>query len=374
MIYSMSRSAAFVGAVAALAVALVTSGCGHLPSPTVGKGASSPAAPASPAADSFVGIILLTCTATASDLDDIRLIAYDPAAGRAPVTRDFQATATIGPPPVACGGPEQVVRPLFNGDLTELAATSTSNPDGGSHIGYLPQSGVFVDLTPQAGGVAVPQQSLAVFNPASGRLWYADRNSSSRFGSIDPAAGAGTGRVEPVATGVPATQPFRFTTDGQQLISDADTGIYTPDGTARIYYDSAKGFRLGLTSVPSGGYPALALAGAAPAAHCRLAEFIDDQSFLCTGDGTTGNPYGIYRMDLNDDRTQVKQTALLADTNGVPVTRLAVDPTRSRVAFVAGGTILYTIGLDSDRGTPVRVADLSTVLGPGTSFTLACWR
>jgi hypothetical protein len=363
-----------VGVVAALAAALATGGCGHLPSPVVGRGAGSPAAPTSPADHSFAGIILLTCTATASDLNDIRLIAYDPAGAGTPVTRDFQATATIGPPPVACSGPEQVVRPLFNADLTELAATSTSNADGGSHIGYLPQGGVFVDLTPQAGGVAVPQQSLAVFNPASGRLWYADRNAASQFGSVDPGAGAGSGRAEAIATGVPSTQPFRFTADGQQLISDADTGIWSPDGTARVYYDSAKGFRLGLPSVPSGGYPALVLASGAPAAHCRLAEFIDDRSFLCTGDGSAGNPYGIYRMDLNDDRTQVTQTSLLPDTNGVPVTRLAVDPTRTRVAFVAGGTILYTIGLDSDRGTPTRVADLSSVLGPATAFTLVCWR
>ena len=323
------------------------------------SGAATTAAGA-PKADEFTGIVVAHC-----DQPTVTLYAFDPNTTMAEGTvREF----TVGADSkwVGCMSHVQtgLFRQQFNAAMDKMAV-SFSGQDGGGHVGYVQaDTGSVVDLTPSKSddyaGIT-PAQSAPVFNPVTGALWYFDEKSTKHYGWYDP-AGPGKPHEQSVLGKYFADmQPraFYFSSDGTTAFAGEDQyGPVTPDGKHEVYNDPQDGFHVVQPGQPehySELYPSLSLPANAKAPRCEPVTWVDDTTFLCVGDGTTGQPRGLYKMTISGKR--LTQVPLLPESENIPVSPV-VSPDRTQVAFLAGGTgnsiDLYKVSLNG--GNPTRVA------------------
>jgi hypothetical protein len=318
------------------------------------SGASSTASapsvsPTSAAPGQINGIVVETCTA-----DAVTLTGYDPATGTTNqsvtfsvtglTTRACQWSSTVTPM-------ERPRRDQFSADYSKLAAQL------GTQVGYIGAGGSFVDLTPAKGsnyGATTPTQSLPVFNPATGRLWYQD-NATRGLGSVDPRVGLTSSHAEPAQPGGPPGGPFDFSANGQTVVNET-FGAVSPDGKLSITLDPADGFHIAAADGTAGYGTYVPLTSSSSVAPgCYAKNFIDQHRVLCVGDGTQGSPLGLYVLTLSNDGKQLSQIALLPPSENAPIDELA-DPSARQVAFIAAGALYVTSA--SANQEPRKLVDL----------------
>jgi hypothetical protein len=249
-------------------------------------------------------------------------------------------------------------RNLFNADFTMMAAMRTSD-DGGTHIGYVTLDGDFLDLTPDRGseyGSKTPQQRLPVFSPKTGRIWYADDNSDTKFGSVDPEVGATSQREEPSQPGwgsdAPISVRFDFAADGTTLTTvGGNSSLLTPDGHDSVSYD----VNYGLVNKGSGGLDKVGVftfTGDAPYPHCWPKKFVDSTRFICVPlDGSN-----LVIIKLSDDRKTLSETPLLPESEISPTSEVA-NSDGSMLAFVGDNSSLYVVSTTQARSEPRKIAE-----------------
>jgi hypothetical protein len=262
---------------------------------------------------------------------------------------------------------DAVRRDEFNADFSKLAAWQKAS-DGGSHIGYVDMLGTFTDLTPPKGsgfGDAILNQSLPVFNPQTGRLWFWDENSHTHLGSVDPSSGPGSARSEAPDGYRPSGDRFDFSADGSTLVSGHGDRIGTasPDGKLWIHYSPGEGWYLATPAETyDSGTPgkSLHLSSNESTQECWPKQFIDPNTVLCVGGGVAGGPHGLFTLTLNSGRTALSEVALLPETSNSIRDATASQDGR-QIAFVGvdagtGTASLYVTGR-APRSEPKKIAD-----------------
>ncbi|MDQ1175017.1 hypothetical protein QE430_003324 [Microbacterium testaceum] len=125
-------------------------------------------------ADAMSGIIAIDATSTT-----ITLTAIDPTTGATTATRTFQGAQSIMPRVNMASS--YIAQQGFSPDLTRVAATTTIATDNSTHVGWITQSGQFVDVTQAVAGAQsdfadTVQHSSPVFG-ADGAFYYLDDGS-----------------------------------------------------------------------------------------------------------------------------------------------------------------------------------------------------
>jgi hypothetical protein len=312
--------------------------------------ASSPSiSPTSAAPGQINGIVVETCTA-----DAVTLTGYDPATGTTNQSVTFSVT---GLATKACQWSSTVTpmerprRDQFSADYSKLAAQL------GTQVGYIGAGGSFVDLTPAKGssyGATTPRRRRIPSLTQPLGLWYYDVAGPTHFGSVDVNSGSATERTEPPQGAGAFQEGFDFSADGKTAV-DQSSGVVTPDGKWSILFDPADGWHVASTSATTGYGTFIPLDPGAVAPNCYAKNFFDQHRFLCVGDGTQGNPLGIYVMVLSDNMKHLTQIALLPPSENAPIDELA-DPTAQRVAFIAAGALYVTSA--SANQEPRKLVDL----------------
>jgi hypothetical protein len=303
----------------------------------------------------------------------VRLQSFDPLTDSNTGGVDFAAANTKFVP---CQDSDDF-RLQFDSNL-ERMAVQIQGADGGNHVGYLEPGGGLVDVTEPKGsgyGADLPDFESPTFNPKTGMLWFAD-NATQRFGWFDPAA---------APNGAPHFLPRRsltgriyFSADGH-LVPRGSNGPVTPDGRSDVYYDPGAGWR---SDTPPdaqhthGFDDVLEPTGHVTAPGCSPNQFIDARTFLCLGNGTTGSPFGVYKMTIHGHT--VSQLPLLPPSKTMAVQSVAVGPDHKQIAFIAvdravGHVYLYT-ALLSGEGEPSKVIQLEDSQISGPDLFVVAWK
>jgi hypothetical protein len=367
----LQHRAATVRVATLLAVAaILTTSCGNnsltnsSPSDRNTSNEPPPAAPGpitTAARTKFSGIILATCSNGSAET----LTSFDPTNG-AMTTRAFtlgsgQSAAMDCFASVPTG---QALRQEFNRDFTRMAVVASGMADGGTHVGYVANdtNGMFVDLTrPSSGYADPPNESVPIFNPATGRIWF---SSSSGSGSVDPDAGPASSKNETPDSSQSSgssnqhAEIFYFTPDGRTpigLVTGA-YNIYSLDGKTEVDYSID--YRVGYEGKVDYSTPIAETSDGAEV--CWPKWFTTANTFICLPTDRTQ----IYKMTISPDRKKIVQTALLPNTRQ-PVSDVVAKPDGTEVAFIssASGTpALYTASTAGGTA-PRKVADLADDAG-----------
>jgi len=351
---------------AATSAAILIAGCGGSEAGSSGSGGSSSSSPAiGDVNDALIGI---SCSDTA-----ITLVALPAAGGPIAARRDIPLVDGVTPT-FGCGSHPYAVRQIFNRDYTRMAVTITNSSDRSRHVGYVNvDSGKVVDLNADSTGdfAAAAQNDSPVYDPASGNIWYLDRNESSGavLQRVSPVKAVGPDGGPPTTVGSWGGDAFVIEGTSGNLTgftSSKQLPLPNPSGTADAEYNSIRpslslqtadeGKELlsikGLDGLPSTEERGLPARGTVPLA------WVDDSTLITATDisttsNTTASAMQLFRFSDNL-RSVLSTSPLIPDSDRTNVSPV-VSPDHDSVIFISGrGNTagIYRVKISSDAVEP----------------------
>lgn len=320
--------------------------------------------PSNPLEEPLSGIVFIQSTGTGSDSDGFALYGLDPVSGKVTLQREFPAP-TQALPVLSLFTPV-FTSMSFDREFHRVAATSIDTTDGSTHVGWLTDTGEYVDVTAavsaSGGAFSGKVQHIAPAFGPDGAFYFADESIRSVMKVVADQATTPTDAV--------AVQEYEYS-------NPVSIWVY-PSGTVQVDY--------------GGSMPQVENVHAGVSGMGRVEDWLSDLTMV-TGDSGNAN---LWLSDATEDPSRsgmffgsgsdLNRVSLLPERVGRLSWNPVVSPDKTRIAFLSapesGADPAQLFVVAADGGEPQLVPTTQTFqrlgsggfFGPSSYVQLVDWR